>query len=325
MKVDEIKNISVLGAGIMGHGIAQSFIMGGYNVRLYDVKDSILDTAINHIKKGLDLFCREGLLSDKEVVAAFARLKIFTDLKDVVADASFIVEAAPEDLALKQKLLSDVEERCPTEAIIASNTSSLTLKDMGVNVKNKKRLIITHWFNPPAIIPVVELVKGAETSDETLQTAYALHEKIKKVPVKINMEMPGHLVNRIQAAMAREVFDLYEKGVASGEDIDKAVKGSIGFRLASIGPLLTADLGGLDLWLKGTKLLSQLQNSTEPSPVLQKLVAAGHLGIKTGKGFYEYEADFYQKEIDEVIQRRDHELICRLKSLYWKKANSKPC
>jgi len=318
MKLEEIRTISVLGAGIMGHGIAQSFLMGGYPVWLCDIKESILERAKGHIEKNLDLFCRAGFIGTGDIEPILSRLSTTTDLKHAVGGSDFIVEAAPEDLSLKQGLFQRVESLCRKDAIMATNTSSLTLKDIGARVKSRERLVITHWFNPPHIVPTVEVVKGEGTSDETMETTYGLLEKIRKVPVKIHQELPGFLVNRIQVAMAREVFDLYERGVASAADIDKAVKGSFGFRLATIGPLLTVDLGGLDIWLKACEnLLPQIQNSTGPPEALQRLVSQGHLGIKSGKGFYDYTRDFSKAEIDEAIQKRDQELLHRLKHLYW--------
>ncbi len=226
-------------------------------------------------------------------------------------ESDFIVEAVPEDLSLKQDLFEQVESFCRKDAIIASNTSSLTMGEIGMKIKKRERLVVTHWFNPPHIVPTVEVVKSMWTSEETLNTAYKLLEKIKKMPVKIRQELPGFIVNRIQMALAREVLDLYEKGVASAEDIDKAVKGSIGFRLASIGPLLTMDLGGVKLWLAVLEnLLPQIQSSTEPPKALQQLV-------KSGKGFYDYTVDFSQAGLDKAIQKRDQEFLNRLKSLYW--------
>jgi 3-hydroxybutyryl-CoA dehydrogenase len=320
MKLEEIKNISVLGAGIMGHGIAQSFLMGGYPVSLYDIQESILETAKSHIEKNLGLFYESGLIGKKDIDVSLQRLSTTTDLKLAVEGSDFIVEAAPEDLGLKQRLFEQVESFCGGNTIIATNTSSLTLKGIGVRVKNRDRLVVTHWFNPPHIVPTVEVVKGEQTGDETMETAYQLLEKIKKMPVKINQELPGFLVNRIQLAMVREVFDLYEKGVASAADIDKAVKGSFGFRLASIGPLLTADLGGIELWLRVSEnLLPLIQSSTDPPKALQRLVSQGHFGINTGKGFYDYAVDFSKAELDGAIQKRDQEFLNRLKNLYWDK------
>ena len=320
MKLEEIHNISVLGAGIMGHGIAQSFLMGGYPVWLYDIRESILETAKKHIEKNLGLFCQAGFIGKDDIELTLNRLSTTADLKDAVEGSDFIVEAAPEDLSLKQELFQRGESFCGKDTIIATNTSSLILKDIGARVKNKERLVITHWFNPPHIVPTVEVVKGEWTSNETMETAYGLLTKIKKVPVKIYQELPGFLVNRIQTAMAREVFDLYEKGVASAADIDKAVKGSFGFRLASIGPLVTADLGGLEIWLKVCEnLLPHIQSSVDPPKALQRLVSQGHFGIRSGKGFYDYAIDFSKAELDGAIQRRDQEFLNRLKHLYWDK------
>ena len=319
MKLADIRNIAVLGGGIMGHGIAQVFLMGGYPVMLFDIEESVLKTAKTRIKNSLGLFREAGLIARPADQSALERLRLTLDLKQAAETADFIVEAIPEDLALKQDLFQHVETLCGPNTIIASNTSSLILKEIGVRVKNKKRLIITHWFNPPQLVPTVEVVKGDETLDEIVDITCNLLEKIKKAPVRIHREIPGFLVNRIQIAMAREVLDLYEKGIASAEDIDEAVKGSIGFRLASIGPLLTMDLGGLEIWYRVLEnLLPDIQHSTKPPEVLKRLLDQGHKGIKSGKGFYDYGKDFSEGELDGVIKRRDQEFLNRLRNLYWK-------
>jgi len=318
MKVEEIRRVAVLGAGIMGHGIAQCFAMGGYEVSLYDIGLDVLDNAMAHIRENLNLFAQEGLIREDEIERAQSRIYPTLELKEATRGAQFIVEASPEDLSLKQVLFEEVESYCSSETILASNTSSLTLGDMGKRVKKRDRMVITHWFNPPHIVPTVEVVKGLHTSEQTFDTTFELHRRIRKRPVRLLKELPGFLVNRIQVAMVREVFDLYEKGIASAQDIDEAIRGSIGFRLASIGPLLTADLGGLQLWLRVCEnLLSQINNSMEPPRALKRLVDAGHDGIKSGKGFYDYQVDFSKEQLDEVIQRRDREFIRRLKKLYW--------
>ena len=317
MKLEEIHQIAVLGAGLMGHGIAQSFITGGYPVILYDIQESVLKNAEAHIKNSLELFCGAGLIENKDIGPALDRLTCTVNLKHAVEGADFITEAIPEELALKQDIFQRVENFCKTEAILASNTSSLTLKDIGARVNHKKRLVTTHWFNPPQLVPTVEVVRGDETTDDTFKAAYDLLTKIQKVPVKINRDIPGFLVNRIQIALVREVLDLFEKGIASAEDIDRAIKGSIGFRLASIGPLITMDLGGLQLWLKVMEnLLPQIRSSTDPSEVLKTLVSRGNDGIKSGKGFYDYNTDWSEGELEETIQRRDREFLQRLKNLY---------
>ncbi len=320
MKLEEIKNITVLGSGIMGHGIAQSFLMGGYPVMLFDISEPILVTAKAHVKKNLELFFKSDLIKEEDIEASLKRLTTTTDLEKAVSKADFIVEAAPEDLNLKQGLFEKIESFCDENTIIASNTSSLTLKEIGEKVKNKSRLVVTHWFNPPHIVPTVEVVKNEGTSNETAGTAYGLMEKIKKTPVMINWEIPGFIVNRIQIAMVREVLNLYKKGVASAADIDRAVRGSMGFRLASIGPLLTIDLAGVKLWRNVcANLLPQIESGITPPAALDDLVAKGNDGIKSGKGFYDYTVDFSEEDLDKAIEQRDQEFLNRLKNLYLEK------
>jgi 3-hydroxyacyl-CoA dehydrogenase len=317
MKLEEIHHIAVIGAGLMGHGIAQTFIVGGYPVMLYDIQESVLISAEAHIKNSLKRFCAAELIDREDINPALDRLTCTIDLKQAVEKADFITEAVPEKPALKQDIFQNIETLCKPEAILASNTSSLTLKEIGSKVQNKQRLVTTHWFNPPQLVPTVEVVRGEETSDDTVNVAYDLLTKIRKVPVKINRELPGFLVNRIQIALVREVLDLFEKRIASAEDIDRAIKGSIGFRLASIGPLLTMDLGGLQLWLNVMQnLLPQIQSSTEAPEALKNLVSQGNDGIKSGKGFYDYTADWSDGGIEEAIQKRDQEFLQRLKHLY---------
>jgi 3-hydroxyacyl-CoA dehydrogenase len=292
MNLNEIQTVAVIGSGIMGHGIAQSFIMNGYAVMLYDLNESILKTAEAHIKNSLELFRQADLIADADIEKAMKRLTLTADLKKAAQPANFIIEAIPEDLSLKQDIFCQIENLCDRNTIIASNTSSLRLTDI--------------------------VVRGAETSAEVLDVTYDLLAKIKKVPVKINKELPGFLVNRIQIALAREVLDLYEKGVASAADIDRAIMGSIGFRLASIGPLITMDLGGLNIWFKVFQnLLPEIQSATAPPVALQKLVKEGHEGIKSGMGFFDYGMDFSKGELEDTIKKRDQDFLHRLKNLYW--------
>jgi len=320
MAFENIKQVAVIGAGIMGHGIAQSFLMGKYPVILYDIDASILEVARIKIEKNLEPFIAGEIMTPEEAGDALKRLSTTVDLGKDVPECEFVIEAAPENVALKQELFQKLEARCSEKAILATNTSSLTLKDIGEKVKHKQRLVTAHWFNPPHIVPVVEVVKGAETDEDTFNTTFDLLKKINKVPIRIHADIPGFLINRISAAMTREILDLYDKGVASAEDIDRAVKGTIGFQFASIGPLRRMDFGGLDLWLQGLKhAFAILQNSVEPPAALERLVAEGHTGVKSGKGFYEYAVDFSQETLDVAIQERDRNLIGRLKRHYLEK------
>ncbi|MBU1345086.1 MAG: 3-hydroxyacyl-CoA dehydrogenase family protein [Proteobacteria bacterium] len=314
MKLEDIKKITVLGSGVMGHGIAQGFAMGGYPVILYDIDEAVLSVAHSHIKESLDLFYESGIYSLDETVSMLAGITTTTDLKAAVEDSDFVIEVIPEILSLKQTVLQQVESCCRKETIIASNTSHLKVSDVFAVLKDQTRVVGAHYFNPPQICPTVEVVKGRHTSDQTLQTTYDLMKKIGKDPVKLHKDVVGLVVNRLQTALLREAFYLHEQGVISAVDIDKAVKGSLGFRAASIGPMTMVDMGGLDAWLDCCeKLLPIMDASVKAPTALKDLVDAGHTGIKSGKGFYEYAKDFSQKGLDEAVKKRDREFLGRLK------------
>ena len=314
MNLEDIKKITVLGSGVMGHGIAQGFAMGGYPVTIYDINDIVLGLAGSHIKESLDLFCESGIYSMDETKKMMAGITTTTDLKKAVEDSDFIIEVIPEVVDLKQKVLKQVESYCRKETIIASNTSHLKVSDVFATLEDQTRGVGAHYFNPPQICPTVEVVKGKHTSDQTLQITYDLMKKIGKDPVKLHKDVVGLVVNRLQTALLREAFYLHEQGVISAEDIDKAVKGSLGFRAASIGPMAMVDMGGLDAWLDCCeKLLPIMDTSVEAPKALKDLVDAGHTGIKSGKGFYEYAVDFSQEGLDEAVKERDREFLGRLK------------
>ena len=312
-----IKNVAVIGSGLMGHGIAQVFAQGGCSVTINDLNEEILQKAKERIASNLGTFIEMGLGEEKAIDSIMSRIKPTTDLQEAVAEADFVTEAVPEDLDLKKEVFKEIDTATGKDTIIASNTSMLSITEIGKWVNNKERLIITHWFNPPYLIPVVEVVRGELTSPETFEVTASLLRRIGKEPVKVLREVPGFLVNRIQTAMFREVLSLLEGGVAQAEEIDTAVKGSFGLRLATIGPLETADLGGLDLWYKGIRHLYKfLDNSLGPQKILKQKVERGHLGQKTGKGFFEYQDDSL-KGIKE--KERDRKLIQLLKVLYQEK------
>ena len=314
MKLEDVRNVAVIGAGIMGHGIAQVFALGGYRVTLNDLDETVLGNALDRLKANLGTFAENGLISQDEIPNTLLRIAPVTDLREAVCDADFVVEAVVEDIELKRKLFNQLDEFCPARTILASNSSSLLISDFASGTRRQDKVVLTHWFNPPHIVPTVEIIKGHRTSDETVDLVYALLKKVRKLPVKIAKEIPGYLVNRIQLAMAREVWHLWEQGVASAEDIDIAVKGSFGFRLASIGPLLTNDLGGNDTNYAVAKYLFPLINdSHEPPPAFASMVQAGNLGAKTGKGFFDYS----KEEWNKIVKKRDHEFLQRLKALYW--------
>lgn len=310
-----IKKTVVVGAGIMGHGIAQVFARKGCSVVLHDISDDLLKIALENICSSLRLYVELGLEKESIIDEVLSRINITTNLKDAVAEAEFITEAVPESLKLKVEVFKEIDSATNDAVIMASNTSTLDITEIGKAIKKSDRLIMTHWFNPPYLIPVVEVVKGESTSNETFSQTFTFLKEMGKEPVHVLKQIPGLLVNRIQTAMLREIIGLLEAGVATPEDIDKAVSGSFGIRLAVIGPLTTVDLAGVDLWYKGAKNLYPFFDvSQEPQKLLTDMIEKGFHGIKTGRGFFKYSSE----EKANIIMKRDLKLLKLLKILYEK-------
>lgn len=310
----EAKSIAVVGAGLMGHGIAQVFAQNGFHVIICDVNDRILETALENIKRNLLTFVEAGLEDVTKINAILDRVRTKVRIEEAVSNSDFIIEAAPEDMELKRRLFAEIDRHCPKHAIIASNTSMLPISEFGSDVTRKEKLIITHWFNPPHIIPVIEVVRSRYTSDDTTMDTMSLLKRIGKSPIKIEREIQGFFINRIQTAMFREVLSLLEEGIVSVEDCDRAIKGSFGLRLGVIGVLETMDMAGLDLMYKGAKHLYRLiESSVEPQDILKMKVESGELGIKSGKGFYSYSVG--TDNVVSITRERDLKLLRILKTL----------
>jgi len=314
MRLEDVRSVAVVGAGIMGHGIAQTLAMAGYNVALNDMNKDFLDAGMARIRVNLDLFAENDFITPGEADAAMARVTAEPDLEKAVADVDIVFEAVKEDIEVKRALFNRLDAICPERTILASNSSALLVSEFASGTSRQDRVLLAHWYNPPHIVPAVEVIRGTYTSDETANLVYDLLKKAKKMPVRINKEIPGYLLNRIQLAMLRECWYLWQAGIASVEDIDIAVKGSLGFRLASIGPLITNDLGGNDtICAIGKYLLPFLSDAHEPPEAYVKMVEEGNFGHKSGKGFYDYTPEQWE----EVIAKRDKEFLQRLKTLYW--------
>ncbi|MCB2189929.1 MAG: 3-hydroxyacyl-CoA dehydrogenase family protein [Deltaproteobacteria bacterium] len=312
----ELNNITVLGAGIMGHGIAQAFAQKGRQVSLYDLNQDLLAKAMASVEKNLATFVEMGMETAEGAAQALGRISTFTSLPEALEKAELVTEAAPEDLEIKRALFAQMDRYAPQEAILASNTSMLSISKFGSEVRDQGRLVITHWFNPPHIVPVVEVVMGQGTSEQTKQTVFELLSGIGKTPVLVNKEIPGFLVNRIQTAMFREVLSLLEMGVASAEDIDRAIAGSFGLRLSVQGVLKTMDLAGLDLMLKGCSyLFGYIAGGSEAPEVLRQKVERGELGAKSGKGFFSYVDAASSPDGVPPDKARDRALLTILKAL----------
>lgn len=317
MPLADIKKVSIIGAGTMGHGIGLTYARHGYQVSLNDLNETILANAMSHIRDELRTFAENEIISPEMIETTLARITTTTDLKEAVKDTDFVTEAVWEDVELKQKIFRDLDRLCPAHTILASNTSALLLKDIAAHCRRKDRVVITHWVNPPHLVPLVEVVRGEDTSAATMDLAYNLLKKLKKVPVKIKREIPGFILNRLQAALMREVWSLWQQGIASAEDIDLVMKASLGFRWAAIGPLETADLGGLDIFYKVvSRLLKVISDSHQPPEELRKMIASGKLGLKSGQGFFDYDVSYFEEGEAARVKERDRKHIQLLKLWY---------
>jgi len=319
MKIQEIHHIGVLGAGLMGHGIAQVFAGAGYDVSIFDADKTMLDSAKRRIADNFDTFIKLNLASPEDRQRCLDRITVADSLKTMSEASQVIIEAISEDMGVKKATYAELEQYAQPDTILTSNTSALSITAIGEVLKNKKRFIGTHFWNPPHIIPCVEVIMGAATAEETFETVYILMEKVNKVPVRVLKDIPGFLGNRLQHAMWREAISLLEKNVASAEDIDKVVKYGFGIRMPFIGPLETADLAGLALTYGIQKyLFPYLESSPEPSPALSDLVAAGATGVKTKRGFYEWSPE----KIQQLIKQRDTVLLRIVREIIGETAKS---
>jgi 3-hydroxyacyl-CoA dehydrogenase len=305
MKSDWIRRILVVGAGTMGHSLAQTFAQGGYPVALVDVDRAMLDRATSLIASNLRTLEDLELLGKEKAREIIDRIHLLTSLEEGAHDADFAIEAISEDPRAKEELFGRLETLCPSRAILASNTSYLDIFEFKA-LKRLEKILITHWYAPPHIIPLVDVVKGPRTSRETVETVEDLLTKLGKKPVVLKKYIPGYIVNRLQRALAREIFHLLDNGYATPKDIDTAVKASLGIRIPILGVVQRYDFAGIDLahqFMKNPSI--HLASEDKPSETLKTLVDDGHLGVKSGRGFYDYTG----KKVEEIMRDRDIKLI----------------
>lgn len=284
-----LARVAVLGLGTMGHGIAQTFAMAGCDVTGFDEIGAAGDSLHDRVRDNLRDFVEAGLFDAEQIEPTLRRIRVCRSEADAVRDAQFVTEAVREDLATKQELFERLERDMAEDTILASNSSTFPISQSGARLRRPERAVVTHWFNPPHIVPTVEVVGSPRTSEATIQASLELLRRAGKLAIRINQELPGFLVNRVQIAVMREVWDLLDRGVASVEDIDAAIQGSMGFRLAALGPLRIHDFGGLDIQTAVFRNLApEIASGTEVPQAVQTLVNAGHHGFKNGRGFYEY-------------------------------------
>ena len=287
MKAEDIRNITLLGAGMIGHGLALHFAKAGYQVSLYSRTQQTLDKAVEGVKSNLSLLLQKPAGSD-EIEKVIGRIKPTTDLAQAVANAPIIIESVAEDLKTKQDLFKKLDEMCPRETILATNTSVISITEIAAKSKQRSRMIGTHFWFPPYLMPLVEVVKGKDTSDEVMELTYQFMKKAGKYPIKCMKDVPGFVANRLQHALWREAISIVEHGIADAATVDAAIKQSFGIRLAVLGPMENSDMAGLDLILAiHDTVLKDLDASPNPSPLLKEKVKKGELGFKSGKGFYD--------------------------------------
>ena len=289
----EIKNITVLGSGIMGHGIAQVSAMAGYNVVLRDIEQSFLDKAMEKIKWSLDKLVSKEKISENERDEIFSRIKPIVDLKDAVHDCDLVIEAVPEIMELKKKVYAELDKVASDQVVFASNTSTLPITEIANTISRPKKFIGIHFFNPPQLMKLVEVIPGQETSDDITNLTINFVKSVNKIPVTCRKDVPGFIVNRLFIPLVHEACYVMERQKIQQTEIDSAVKFRLGFPM---GIFELADFTGLDVIHKATvEMHVRDKKVISPHPKIEQLFNEKKLGQKSGEGFYKYSDDKYER------------------------------
>ncbi len=284
MKAEDVKKIAMIGAGDMGHGIAACCLMGGYTVVLRDIEQKFVDKGMAGIKASFDKFKEKGKMTPEAYADALARLIPMVDLQTAVKDADFIIEAVPEKLDLKKSVFADLDKYAPKHAILASNTSNISITDIASATGRPEKVIGYHFFNPAILMKLVEVIKGGKTADESIAIGYDIAKKIKKVPVIVKKDSPGFIYNRVNEPTLLLISKILEAGHPTPEEFDAAIK-----PVMPMPPFELVDYVGIDVAVHGMDYFSQvLSQDYKPSDAIMSYLKAGNLGKKTGKGFYDW-------------------------------------
>lgn len=289
----EVKKITVLGSGTMGHGIAQAAIAAGFEVVLYDIDQALIDKGVVRIRKSMMKRVEKGKLAREKMDADLARLKTSTDLQEAAKDADFVIEAVIEDLNLKKKIFTELDRICKPEAILSSNTSVLSVTAMAGATQRKDQVVGTHFFNPAAVMKLVEIVCPVGVSEKTVVIAMDTMKKMGKVPIRAK-DTPGFIVNRLLGPLYMTAAQMVLEGTASADDIDTAMKLGAGHPM---GPCELADFGGFDvIQMAQDSVFEYTHSESDKLNILyRKMIEAGRLGVKNGRGFYDYLPDGTKK------------------------------
>lgn len=292
MNIGRVKRICCLGTGTIGPGIILSFALAGYQVRMFGRSEESIKRGFERIRDILLRFSEKGLVQSAGIPEIMSRIKGVTTFEEAADGADFVIEAISEDIFSKQEVFERMENLCSPDTIFASSTSGLSPTEIADNLDYKDRFVVAHFWNPPHLIPLVEVVPGKHTSQNSIELTVKLLERIGKKPVVLKREALGFIGNRLQFAMLREALHLIESGIATKEAVDTTIKYALGRRLSITGPFESADLGGLDIFYNiSSYLFEDLCNDTDVSQILSEPVEQGKLGIKTGSGFYEWTPD----------------------------------
>jgi 3-hydroxybutyryl-CoA dehydrogenase len=290
----KIKNVAVLGAGTMGHGIAELAALASGNVMLCDISEGVLAKALNGIKESLNTM---ELLGDN-CSTIMQKIRCTKSISEAAEAADLVIECLPEELELKQKVFGQLDEVCKPDVILATNTSGLSPTVIAKSLKHPERVVVAHFWNPPQLIPLVEIVPGEKTSKEVVDATMEWVKALGKQPVRMNRECPGFIGNRLQLALLREALYIVEQGYADVGEVDKAMVYGQGRRLPVTGPFCSADMGGLDIFHNiSSYLFADLSHASVPSRLMQKMVEEGNLGLKSGKGFYNWTPEMKERMV----------------------------